>query len=635
MKFIYQDLLNFLGEKPSKESLSDKLFQLGHEHEIDGDIFDMDITPNRGDCLSLIGLSRDLNNFYHNKDPFETYEEEIESLHIDFKNLSIESCPKISFLEIEIDGEISPYKEYLENYFLLTGNKQTNFFTDISNYISYERGQPTHCFDKETITGCLTFSDRSCNESFKTLLGNKIKLRGKNCVFTMEDKIISLAGVMGGDSTACTKKTKKTLVECAYFNPEAIIGKTIKYNLKSDAAHRFERGVDYASQEKVLRRYISIVNDHASIKSLKMKTFIDKDFEERYLPIDIQKINEILGIKLENDDYISYLSKLGFDIKDKIKVPSFRNDISSQNDLAEEIARIIGFDKIKSTPLKLNSSLKSKQNKITKIENFLVKNGFTEVINFPFTDNQEDKSISVDNPLDSNRGNLRTSLKDSLVENLLYNERRQKDSIKLFEISDIYSNQDDIFQEKKLGIIISGRQGHNHHEFAKKLDRKYLNEILNPDKDTSFFDIEEVPRENLKTKKRDKIFFAEVSVEDIPDTIFKGSKSDRNQINFVKYNLVSEFPSSTRDFSISIKKKEQYNNVITTINDFNNENLRDFFIFDFYINEKLDEIKVGVRLIFQSSAKTLSDEDIQRSINKILNPIVNLDGVFIPGLELK
>ena len=635
MKFIYQDLLNFLEGQPSKEALSDKLFQLGHEHEIDGDIFDMEITPNRGDCLSLIGLSRDLNNFYQYEDPFETYEEEIELLNIDFKNLSIESCPKISFLEIEIDGEISPYKAYLENYFSIIGNKKTNFFTDISNYLSYERGQPTHCFDKETITGGLTFREMSCNEGFKTLLGNEIKLRDKNCVFTIEDEIISLAGVMGGDSTACTKKTKKALVECAYFNPEAIIGKTVKYNLKSDAAHRFERGVDYASQEKVLRRYISIVNDHASIKSLKMKTFIDKDFEERYLPIDIQKINEILGIKLENDDYISYLSKLGFDIKDKIKVPSFRNDISSQNDLAEEIARIIGFDKIKSTPLKLNSSLKSKQNKITKIENFLVKNGFTEVINFPFTDNQEDKSISVDNPLDSNRGNLRTSLKDSLVENLLYNERRQKDSIKLFEISDIYSNQDDIFQEKKLGIIISGRQGHNHHEFAKKLDRKYLNEILNPDKDTSFFDIEEVPRETLKTKKRDKIFFAEVSVEDIPDTIFKGSKSDRNQINFVKYNLVSEFPSSTRDFSISIKKKEQYNNVITTINDFNNENLRDFFIFDFFINEKLDEIKVGVRLIFQSSAKTLSDEDIQRSINKILNPIVNLDGVFIPGLELK
>ena len=342
-----------------------------------------------------------------------------------------------------------------------------------------------------------------------------------------------------------------------------------------------------------------------------------------------------MGIKLENDDYISYLSKLGFDIKDKIKIPSFRNDISSQNDLAEEIARIIGFDKIKSVPLKLNSSLKSKQNKIIKIESFLVKNGFTEVINFPFTENKEDKSITIDNPLDSNRGNLRTTLKDSLIENLLFNERRQKDSIKLFEISDIYSNQDNIFQEKKLGIIISGRQGHNHIEFAKKLDGKYLNEILNPDNDTSIFDIEEVSRETLKTKKRDKIFFTEISIEDIPDRIFKCSKSDRNQINFIKYNPVSEFPSSTRDFSISIKKKEQYNNVITTIKDFNNENLRDFFIFDFYINERLGEIKVGVRLIFQSSTRTLSDDDIQISINKILKPIVDLDGVFIPRLELK
>ncbi len=635
MKFIYQDLLNFLEGQPSKEALSDKLFQLGHEHEIDGDIFDMEITPNRGDCLSLIGLSRDLNNFYQYEDPFETYEEEIELLNIDFKNLSIESCPKISFLEIEIDGEISPYKAYLENYFSIIGNKKTNFFTDISNYLSYERGQPTHCFDRETIPGGLTFREMSCNDSFKTLLGNEIKLRDKNCVFTIEDEIISLAGVMGGDSTACKKETKKALIECAYFNPEAIIGKTIKYNLKSDAAHRFERGVDFASQEKVLRRFISIVNDHASIKNLKMKTFIGKDFEERYLPIDIQKINEILGIKLENDDYISYLSKLGFDIKDKIKIPSFRNDISSQNDLAEEIARIIGFDKIKSVPLKLNSSLESKQNKIIKIESFLVKNGFTEVINFPFTENKEDKSITIDNPLDSNRGNLRTTLKDSLIENLLFNERRQKDSIKLFEISDIYSNQDNIFQEKKLGIIISGRQGHNHIEFAKKLDGKYLNEILNPDNDTSIFDIEEVSRETLKTKKRDKIFFTEISIEDIPDRLFKYSKSDRNQINFIKYNPVSEFPSSTRDFSISIKKKEQYNNVITTIKDFNNENLRDFFIFDFYINERLGEIKVGVRLIFQSYTKTLSDDDIQISINKILKPIVDLDGVFIPRLELK
>ena len=157
MKFIYQDLLSFLVHQPSIEDLSKKLFQLGHEHEIDGNIFDMEITPNRGDCLSLVGLSRDLNNFYDNKDPHSIYDQEIELLDLNFLNLSIESCPKISFLEIEIDKDISSYKPYLENYFSLPGNKKTNFFTDISNYISYERGQPTHCFDRETITESLTF----------------------------------------------------------------------------------------------------------------------------------------------------------------------------------------------------------------------------------------------------------------------------------------------------------------------------------------------------------------------------------------------------------------------------------------------------------------------------------------------
>ncbi len=633
MKFIYQDLLFFLTEQPSKADLSKKLFQLGHEHEISGDIFDMEITPNRGDCLSLIGLSRDLNYFYSFKDPCEVYEEDIEELDLDFRNLSIETCPKISFLEIEIDGSISSYKPYLENYFSDLGNNKTNFFTDISNYISYERGQPTHCFDRESLSKELTFSNRSCEESFKTLLGNEIKLNDQNCVFTANEKVISLAGVMGGESTACKSNTKKVLVECAYFNPEAIIGKTIKYNLVSDAAHKFERGVDKASQEKVLRRFVSIVKDHASIKSLSIKTFISNEYEEKYLPIETEKINKILGTKLTKDEYIGYLSKLGFEIKDKIKIPSFRHDISSQNDLSEEIARIIGYDNIKSIPLKLNTYLEQEQKRISKIEDFFIKNGFSEVINFPFSDNNQKKSILVDNPLDSNKKNLRTSLKDSLIENLLYNERRQKDSIKLFEISNIYSIETDILQEKRLGIIVSGKRGHNHIEFAKKLDKEYLDGILNHKNDISVFDIKEISRENLKTKRKEKIFYTEILIDDFPDTLLRDTKPRENLINFVKYHPVSEYPSSTRDFSFSIKNPEEYNNFISHIDNFSDDNLKDYFIFDFYLNENLGEIKVGIRLIFQSNLSTLSEEEIQSSVQKLLRPLLNLKGVSIPGLD--
>jgi len=635
MKFIYQDLLNLLKEKPSKESLSKKLFQLGHEHEIDGDIFDIEITPNRGDCLSLIGLTRDLNNFYQSDDPYEIYDADIEILEFDFKNLAFKSCPKISFLEIEIDENISPYKAYLENYFSKLGNNKTNFFTDISNYISYERGQPTHCFDRESITNDLTFNNRSCGENFKTLLGNEIKLEGKNCVFAIDDEIVSLAGVMGGESTACSTNTRKVLVECAYFNPEDIIGKAVKYNLKSDAAHKFERGVDIASQEIVLRRFVSIVQDHASIKSLRMNSFVGNKIKERYLPIETERINKILGTKLTTDEYVNYLAGLGFEIKDKIKIPSFRHDINSQNDLSEEIARIVGYDNIKSIPIKLSHNLEKEQYRIHMIEDFFVENGFSEVINFPFTEKEDKKSILIDNPLDSNRKNLRVSLKDSLIENLLFNERRQRDSIKLFEISDIYLNEKNILQEKKLGIIISGRLGHNHEDFSKKLNSNYLNEILNLKNNISVFNIEEIPRENLKTKRKEKIFYTEILVEDIPSEFFKNIKLREGEINFVKYDPVSEFPSSTRDFSFSINNLVEYNSFISHIKDFKDDNLKDFFIFDYYENEKLGEIKVGIRLVFQSPAKTLSDDDIQKSIDKILKPIIDLKGVSIPGLEFK
>ena len=632
MKFIYKDLLHFLSEKPSIKNLSERLFQLGHEHEINGEVFAMEFTPNRGDCLSLIGLSRDLNVFFGKAQPYKIFQGDIEELNLDFKNLSPEVCPKISFLEIEIEGNTNEYKPYLENYFSLLGNKKVNFFTDISNYISYELGQPTHCFDSSTINNQLIFENKICEKSFKTLLGSEINLSDKNCIFSANNEIISLAGVMGGMSTACSTSTKKALIECAYFIPEAIIGKSVKYNLASDAAHKFERGVDIQSQEEVLRRFIEIVRDHVSIKNIKIQTFDEGQTQKVNIPIDVTRINKILGIDLEEEKYLTHLSKLGFGIEKEIIVPPYRHDIASQNDLAEEIARVIGYNNIESKPLEITKKLDKNVDDVNRLRNYLIKNGFSEVINFPFTANEEKKSISIDNPLDSNRNNLRTSLKNSLLDNLLYNERRQKDSIKFFEISDLYTKSDEINQEKKLGIIISGRQGHNYLDFSKKLDHAYLSNLLNQDANNSVFTIEEISRTELKTKKKDKIFYTEISIEIIPKHIFKDSESNLDQINFIKYQSVSEFPSSTRDFSFSITDINKYDDVINHLSDLNDKNLKDAFIFDFYENKKLNEIKVGIRFIFQSTFNTLSEDEIQQSINKLLKPIVDLEGVSIPGL---
>ncbi|MDA9045013.1 phenylalanine--tRNA ligase subunit beta [Gammaproteobacteria bacterium] len=633
MKIPYQDLINNLSEKPSKELLSDKLFQLGHEHEIHGDIFEMELTPNRGDCLSLLGLSRDLNVFFGSSKTIDIFKGNIDALEIDFENLSPSDCPRISFLEIEIEEQTDIYKPYLENYFSATGNNKTNLFTDISNFISYELGQPTHCFDKDTIKGKLVFENKECNNTFKTLLGSEVKLIDMNCVFSSDNKIVSLAGIMGGISTACTKKTKNVLIECAYFNPESIIGKSIKYNLISDAAHKFERGVDISSHEMVLRRFAKVVQDHVKIKSIKIKSFTEGDIHSTSIPIDVNRINKILGTDLKESEYIKYLRGLKFEIENDIQVPSYRSDIKSQNDLAEEVARVIGYNNIKNLPLILNQvETDEQENKVKLLELFLVQNGFYESVNTPFTSKKASNSIVIDNPLDVNKKNLRTSIKESLIENLLYNERRQKDSIKLFEISDIYTKNLSISQKKKICIIASGRVGNNYKDFSRKIDYRYLDELLNRGLDMGNFNIKEINRDDLDTKKRDKIFYSEINIDDIYSSFFEGISDSSQPINFVRYQQVSAFPSSTRDFSFSITDADQVDEIIELLVSISDPLIKNSFIFDYYKNSDKEIVKLGYRLVFQSNQKTLSDEEINKKIKELITPITDLDCVFIQGM---
>ena len=168
MKIAYRHLVQHIEECPSIEHISNKLFQLGHEHEIKDNILDMEFTPNRGDCLSLVGLARDLNIFYEFNNSLDLYEEEINDLKLDFINKSESDCPSISFLKIEIEGPISQYKDYLSSYFSNLKIKKNNFFTDISNYVSYELGQPTHCFDHDKLNGQIVFDNKVVSEISRT-----------------------------------------------------------------------------------------------------------------------------------------------------------------------------------------------------------------------------------------------------------------------------------------------------------------------------------------------------------------------------------------------------------------------------------------------------------------------------------
>ncbi|MAH79849.1 MAG: hypothetical protein CMQ77_03725 [Gammaproteobacteria bacterium] len=633
MKIPYKHFVKHIDSKPSIEELSDKLFQLGHEHEIFDEIFDMELTPNRGDCLSLNGLLRDLGLFYSISIEKDIYIKDIKPFKFEFINDASHLCKNISFLKLDIDQVPKNYNKFLENYFTDLNVKKINFFTDISNYISYETGQPTHCYDSLMIDDYIRLGYQKDRCEFETLTNKKIYIDSGDLVFFDKDnKIINLAGVMGGKDTACKVDTKSVLIECAHFNSEAIIGRSLKYDINSDAAHKFERETDAYSHDFVLRRFIKIVENHSNIKNIELFNGNNEERKEKIIPFDFSKINNILGIDITENECSKYLQKLNFLIdKNTIKIPSYRNDVNNINDIAEEIARAIGYDNIKKQ--KINISVKNNFNQTFiehKIKKLLTGEGFFEVINNPFVSDGTEESVVVDNPLDSNKKYVRTNLKNSLIENLLYNERRQKDSIKLFEIADLYTNKTRI-GKRVIGIIASGRIDKNYLNFSKKIDINYLESILHKISYENL-ELEEISRQSLDSKLKNKIVYCELEIKSSIKFEFSYENFNIKHLSEKKYTPISEFPSSNRDLSFSIKDFSKCKILEEFILNFENALLKEVFVFDYFKNEKMNEIKIGFRFIFQSKDSTVTDNEVDTIIDEIISGALKYDSVSVPGL---
>tara|TARA_B100001248_G_scaffold146648_1_gene110186 strand:+ start:10461 stop:12368 length:1908 start_codon:yes stop_codon:yes gene_type:complete len=632
MKIHINHLKRFIKDDIHADELSEKLMQLGHENTYQKGIFDLEITPNRGDCLSIKGILRELSNFYNVDYTFKTYDKKIEKFNYHFINSSENDCPEINFLLIEVENIPSHYKNFLQCYFDELSINKNNFFTDISNYVSYELGNPTHCYDFDKVGDQLVLEKLKEKEKFKTLTGKNIDLCKSDLVFTDGNNVLNLAGVMGGESTSCNNETKKVLIECAFFKPDSIIGRSIKYDLNSEAAYKFERGVDPLMLENTLRRFISIVEDHTKIINLSIYQKVYQDYKKKYIENDKSKIEKILGIEIEDDIFTQTLENLGFRVDEKMLIPSFRHDVEDLNHIAEEVARVVGYNKIPLKDLDILPKEVAQNKNEDSLRLLLANKGFYETINFPFESENEGSSIKLDNPLDSNKPFLRSSIINSLIRNLEYNERRQKDSIKLFEISNLYELEKNLIEKRKLAVIMSGRIGHNYKDFNKFIDLEYSKKVLS-EISGDFIEIKEIPRSIVNSKNNSKIFFAEIELSEL--TIEKDTKSLRSFINFnnIVYKDISEYPSINRDLSFLIKNESKIEELECVINDFKNPLLVDSFGFDFYNDPKNNNIKIGFRFVFQSDKKTLTDIEVDKVMGDIVKSTLSLGDIEIPGIN--
>lgn len=628
MKISYKHLSNFIPDT-SMDNISDALFQLGHEHDIKKDVFDIEFTPNRGDCLSVHGLARDLKNHFTINNNIDIYSEDITDLELNFNNKSIENCPFISFLEIETDGSVNSYSNYIKNFFEDTSSNSINLFTDISNYVSYELGQPSHCYDLEKMSKDISFEKLQDDESFLSLHNEVINLKKGEFVFKSDGNIINFAGIMGAKATSCENNTKKVLVEFAYFPPENILGKTIKYNINSDAAYKFERGVDPKLQDIALKRFINVLGEHTNIISLKQKKYIFKKIFDKKISNDIHKINQILGTNINSKDITSILENLGFIVDDHIRIPSYRNDIHHLNDIAEEVARVIGYNQIDEEPIDLNVKTSNINKYFNQdIKSYLIGNNFNEVINNPFTNYKEEFSIIVDNPLDSNNKYLRVNLMNSLILNLKYNFKRQHDSIKFFEISNLYDSNT---STRNLGMIVAGRLGNNYLSFSKTVDEKYFEKLISPLKDIGPFYTKQFSYADIGIKGKGKVFYFEAQILKTAQALLF-SKDFVPDKYFNKYKKISEFPSSYRDLSIATSNKLAFDALMALFESYESELLKNKFLFDFYQDKNNKIIKIGYRFVFQSVNKTLNDKEIDGELKRFIDGALAIEGLSIPGI---
>jgi phenylalanyl-tRNA synthetase beta chain len=385
----------------------------------------------------------------------------------------------------------------------------------------------------------------------------------------------------------------------------------------------------------VLRRFIKLVSEHTNIKDMSMISYNFKDNPNLKIPVNVHKINQIIGINISEKDYLSNLSKLAFILEEGfIKVPSFRSDVKTQNDLAEEVARVIGYDNISTSEISIQRNERANYIGIeNKLRYFLIDNGFYEIINSPFTNLSSKKAIKVDNPLDSNREFLRTNITNSLIDNLLFNERRQKDSIKLFEISDVYSFNNGINKKRKLSIVASGRVGLNYEDFSKKIDKKYLNKLFYEILPSQKFDFQIISRETFSTKVKNEIIGCEVEVDEISYEVLNYKEKAKSPNTFIQYSPISDLPYSKRDLSFSVKDFSKCKLLEEYILGFQDELLKKVFVFDYFHNKKNAEIKIGFRLIFQSTETTIKEFQVSNIIDVIIEHTKKIKGINIPGLN--
>jgi phenylalanyl-tRNA synthetase beta chain len=632
-------------------------------------IFNIGLTPNRSDAMSHHGVARDLRAaLMHKGFKTELLTPSVSNFHINSrtKNINIKIsnqslCQRFSGICIEnIKVKSSP--KWLQIKLKSIGLSPVNNVVDITNYILHELGQPLHAYDLEKIKSN-TIEVKTLKEDtvFTTLDGLERKLNETDLMVCDKNKPMCIAGVYGGDYHGVSNETKSIFLESAYFNPVSIRKTAKAHSINSDASFRFERGVNIELVEYALKRAAILICEFCGGKIC--SDLIDeypKKTESKSILLNFEKTNKLIGQEIPTEEIKSILTSLDFKINNitetgvGITVPSYRHDVTRECDVVEEILRIYGFNEIKLSN-KLSISLNTiDQNKHFKTENiissYLNSLGFNEIMNNSLTNNELDieerKSVKIINSISSDVSQLRTSLLESSLKTLKYNLNRKNSNTNFYEFGKIYENTlENNKESRRLGILFSGNIiEKNWNSDVVKADFYTLkNIVLNIFKRLSVNVSEKIMNFNglenvLGIFKNDKriAVLGEISKEyksitGINQDVYYASIDIDLLLNnltneFHKYKNISKFPSVNRELNFLFDNDILYSEIEILL--FQNSKIKKLIsmsLSDVYIDKKLPEGKKSYTLMFRlmDNEKTLTEKEIQSTMNKIQNTIEN------------
>ena len=623
---------------------------------------ELGLTPNRGDCLSVLGVAREvaaLNNMSVTFPRMAAITPQTDRV-LPVSRSAEQACPRYLGRVIEgIRRDVSS-PLWLQEKLRRSGVRSIDPVVDVTNFVLLELGQPMHAFDLDQLQQRIEVRMARADEQLKLLDGNTVRLETNTLIIADANGPVALAGIMGGADSAVSAKTRDIFLESAFFSPAVLAGRARHFGLATDSSRRFERGVDPSLPRRALERATELL---LALVGGAPGPIVESETPEslpQRLPIVLRgsRIERVLGRRFESGEVTALLSKLGLEVVAtdaevwRVTPPSHRFDLMIEADLIEELARMFGYAELPSSPPvselhlpRISATVISE----TRARDLLVDRGYFEAITYSFVDPDFQRRITSDrvaaaltNPIASNMSEMRTSLWPGLIETLRHNLNRQQSRVRIFEMGNVYWREDSHYQqEKRIAGLITGSclpdqwaaASRNVDFFDVKGDVECLLGLTGTEAEFIFESKPHGalhPGQSAAVRGREGQQLGWIGVLhpalqhelDIPQPValFELQWKEGLPVLATRFQELSRFPAMRRDLALVVDVNISGQRIMNSARAAAGEWLQELQLFDVYQGEGVDSGKksIALRLTLQDTLRTLKDDDVEAVIHRVL-----------------